>query len=382
MKTTASIIFAADLYLSKIVENEYESGNGKKIFSGISQALESNDFRVVNLESPLTSSNSPIRKTGPNMKASPKMVGLIKDGGFDLATLANNHILDYGKEGVFDTIEICNSNGIKTVGAGKNLEDAMKPFRVTINDVSVSIINICEREYQIAKKESAGANPFDFYITAQQIKIEKEANDIVIVVYHGGNEYYNLPSPRLQKTFRFMIDMGADAVVGHHTHCNSGMEYYNGKPLFYSLGNFLFYRKESYQPWYYGFMVSLKINKTGVQDVTIYPYEQCREDVKIELLEGKQLEDFNNRFNELNKLISNDQTIEDSWNDYSERMKYRLLYNFFPPSKLTNYYLKGLKKIFGFKPLRKSTLSQFNYVRNEAHHELLLTILENYNRQT
>jgi poly-gamma-glutamate capsule biosynthesis protein CapA/YwtB (metallophosphatase superfamily) len=75
----------------------------------------------------------------------------------------------------------------------------------------------------------------DIIDNANQIKEAKATHDKVIVIVHGGHEYYNLPSPRMQKQYRFYADQGADFVVGHHTHCISGYEVYNGVPIYYSL---------------------------------------------------------------------------------------------------------------------------------------------------
>ena len=79
------------------------------------------------------------------------------------------------------------------------------------------------------------------------IQIAKEDNDLVIVIVHGGREHYQLPTPKQRERFRFYADAGADFVVGHHTHCYSGYEIYKGKPIFYSLGNFIFDYKKKYQ---------------------------------------------------------------------------------------------------------------------------------------
>ena len=106
--------------------------------------------------------------------------------------------------------------------------------------MNIFIFNFCENEWSIAESDNPGANPMDIIDNANQIKYARELADYVIVIVHGGHEYYNLPSPRMQKQYRFYADQGADIVVGHHTHCISGNEVYKGVPIYYSLGNFIF----------------------------------------------------------------------------------------------------------------------------------------------
>ena len=123
--------------------------------------------------------------------------------------------------------------------------------------ITIAIINFCENEWSIAEEDSAGANPMDFIDNANQIREAKAVHDKVIV--HGGHEYYNLPSPRMQKQFRFYADQGADIVIGHHTHCISGNEVYNGVPIYYSLGNFLFTKNNTNEDWYTGLLLQVDI---------------------------------------------------------------------------------------------------------------------------
>jgi|SRR5690554_1876380 len=117
----------------------------------------------------------------------------------DCVTLANNHILDYGIESINDTFDVLNNNSISNVGAGKNLTDAANPFVLEKEGVKIALVNFCENEWSIAETDSPGANPMDLIANAQQIKYARELADYVIVIVHGGHEYYNLPSPRMQK---------------------------------------------------------------------------------------------------------------------------------------------------------------------------------------
>ena len=97
--------------------------------------------------------------------------------------------------------------------------------------MKIAILNFCENEWSIAEDDSPGANPMDIIDNTNHIREAKASHDKVIVIVHGGHEYYNLPSPRMQKQYRFYADQDADIVVGHNTHCISGSEMYKGVEL-------------------------------------------------------------------------------------------------------------------------------------------------------
>lgn len=121
--------------------------------------------------------------------------------------------------------------------------DSSKHLTIDKVGIKIAIINFFENEWSIAKEEFPGANPMNLIDNSFQIREAKASHDKVIVTVHGGHKYNNLPSPRMQKQYRFYADHSADFVVGHHTHCISSDEVYNGVPIYYSLGNFLFTKK-------------------------------------------------------------------------------------------------------------------------------------------
>lgn len=116
------------------IEKLSMQGEHDKIFNDILKIVGKSDLSVTNLECPLTLETKAISKTGPNLKAHPSTINSLKYAGFDLLTLANNHILDYGYKGLKDTLEICDIKGINTVGAALILEDVDKPFQITIHE--------------------------------------------------------------------------------------------------------------------------------------------------------------------------------------------------------------------------------------------------------
>ena len=140
-----------------------------------------------------------------------------------------------------------------------------------------------------------------------------------MVIVHGGHEHFQLPSPRMQETYRFFIEAGADAVVNHHQHCFSGYEVYNGKPIFYGLGNFLFDEKNlRNSTWNQGYMVKLDFYDENV-GLTLYPYTQCNNVVAVNLLTAEERGIFDKRLFELNEIIGNESLLKEKVQEYYER---------------------------------------------------------------
>ena len=147
-------------------------------------------------------------------------------------------------------------------------------------------------------------NPINQFYSIQEAK--KKAH-FVIVIVHGGHEHYQLPSTRMQQTYRFFIDAGADAVINHHQHCYSGYEYYKNKPIFYGLGNFCFDEEPVLigQPYNFGYVVLLTLKKDKV-DFVLFPYEQCSERAVVH---GLPEDSFEKQINELNSIIADNEKL-------------------------------------------------------------------------
>ena len=137
------------------------AGKPSEILSAIKPTLDDCDLSVVQFETQLTNAETPITKNGPNLKCPPECVDFIKAGGFDIAALANNHIGDFGAGPVMETIKTLENNGIRTVGAGRNLESAEKPLIVSIKGMKIAFINIAENEFGMAAISKPGAASLD-----------------------------------------------------------------------------------------------------------------------------------------------------------------------------------------------------------------------------
>lgn len=275
------------------------------------------DFSFVNFESPIAEENfKPIPKCGPNLRCSKEAVAAVKYAGFTGVTMANNHILDYGAKGLHKSVEYCRKQGLDVVGVGNNLTEAGEVLYLEKDGKRLAVINCCEHEFSIATDTEAGANPLNPIRQFYAIQEAKSNADYILVIVHGGHEHYQLPSPRMQETYRFFIDTGADAVINHHQHCYSGYEIYHDKPIFYGLGNFCFDEdgmRECF--WNEGYMVKLEFGNDNI-DYELIPYTQCNETASVDLVQDKTI--FSKDIAKLNETICNPLLLKEASERYYE----------------------------------------------------------------
>ena len=196
-------------------------------------------------EFPFSTRGTPAPDKQFTFRVHPEKVKLMQEMGIDLVTLANNHALDYGRDAMLDTIDTLDHAGIRHVGAGKNLVEARKPDVVELNGRTFAFIGatrVYPEEDWAAGTDSAGM--FSAYDggaqLAEEVKAAKQQADYVIAYVHWGIEREETPNEVQKSIAHRLVDTGADLVVGAHPHVLQGIEYYQGVPIAYSLGNFVF----------------------------------------------------------------------------------------------------------------------------------------------
>ena len=343
--------------------------------------IRSADLAITNLECPITSSKKRIEKTGPNLKGDEQAVDFLSHAGFSLCTLANNHIFDYGEQGLRDTFKVLKNKEISYVGAGENKEEAAIPYIFEKEGVKIGILNVAENEWSTTHNGQPGANPIDPVHVYRSISSLKPKVDYIILITHGGHEMYPLPSPRMVSWFRGFIDMGADAVINHHTHCISGHEEYNGKPIFYSIGNFLFDNpNERNSIWNQGMAVQLTLSKKTMNFSSLY-FEQCNDEVKLNLLDLNDHRSLYQSIQKINNTIAQPDQLQTAFEEYVTKKKN--LYNAYL-EPYSNKYLIALRNRGLFPSLwrRRKKLLLENIMRCEAHRDVLLQLLQSENSHT
>jgi len=376
MNKVINVLITGDTHLGGGRVKELALENSMtQLFGSFLKKIQQADLSITNFESPLIEDGNPILKTGPNINSPARTVEVLKRAGFNLLTLANNHIMDYDEEGLESTLRFCSKAGLETVGAGSNSEEAEQSYSCEIRGIRISVINIAENEFGTTKSESPGAHALDPVQNYYRIREASQNTDFVFVIVHGGHENYPLPSPRMKQTYRFFADAGADAVVGHHPHCYSGYEVYNDVPIFYSLGNFLFDKgKQTSSPWNEGYMVEFKIEENSL-NFEVLPYIQNAKKAGLRRLGEDEKLRFENQISQLNDIIADDEELKNRFDEFCESSR-NLYTSYIEPHSLR--YLHALRNRGLFPSLmskRKKRLL-LNLTRCEAHRDVLLNILE------
>ncbi len=177
-------------------------------------------------------------------RADPSRVEILQKMGVDIVSLANNHALDFGPDALIDTFDTLDSSGIEYVGAGNNLDRAKAPIYYEVGDKTIAIVAASRVVFAMdwyASEDGLGMiGTYDPTLILESIR-EAEANsDFVVIYVHWGVERNNYPEDFQRTMATQYIDAGADAVIGCHPHVMQGLEFYKGKPIAYSLGNFWF----------------------------------------------------------------------------------------------------------------------------------------------
>ncbi len=343
------------------------------------ELFATSDLNIINLEAPITESTKKILKTGPNLKSEKiSTLSALKELNIDIVTLANNHILDFDEQGVIDTLNFCNENSIKTVGAGKNLNEASKTLFTDTVEGKIAIVNFAENEWASATENTAGSNPMDIIENARQIHEAKKQADYVFVIIHGGHEYYNYPSPRMQKQYRFYADQGADIIIGHHSHCISGYEFHNRVPIYYSLGNFLFTLNSQNEDWYTGLVLSMQIQEGKIIS-KLQPLRQQKTSFNLSLLQDTEEQDVLKNIEAFNEIIEDNEELRNVWNQYTYNQQKVYSSYWSPLTFINNYYLKAALQKIGIYSInnRKAIALYLNLMRCEVHRDLSIEILKN-----
>jgi poly-gamma-glutamate synthesis protein (capsule biosynthesis protein) len=343
------------------------------IFNDLLQELKKSDFSILNLECPLINKDTPIEKSGPVLGVHSSCINGFKEAGIDALNLANNHIMDHGSEGLMSTLNECTKAEILTVGAGKNLAEARQMLIAKIGHIRIGILGLAEHEFSIAGENSWGANPLDLIDYVRNVESQRSNFDYLIVLLHGGNEHYRFPSPRLKETCRFLVEMGANAVVVQHTHCPGCYEEYKNSHIVYGQGNLIFDRPNKNMSFYEGFLVKLSISDDITSTMDIIPYLQSGPQAGARKMKKPEEQFFINALEKRSIAIKDDSFLEAQWHQFCNNKKYQYLSKVLGHNRvLGKLNINGLL----YRVLyRKRELARVrNVISCEAHREVLETI--------
>lgn len=372
------ISICGDLCPTDTNETLFMNGDSDKIFTNVKSILEKSDFTLANLECPLTNATQKLIKSGPNNKAKKESILGIANANFDLMSLANNHIKDFGEEGILDTIDACKAYGINTLGAGVNEDGAKDPVVINKDGVKVGILAFADNEGSLASKNAAGANGFDEIESLVDIYNLKKECDRVIVLYHSGLEHYPYPSPRLKSICRKMVDFGADLITCQHSHCIGSFERYKSATIVYGQGNFLFSKQSKINDrvWNEGLILSLVVDKRTF-DVEFIPTVIANNSVRLASKEEKTR--IMSSMNLNSQKIQDESFIKKQFQAEAEKS----ISKYFSIILGMPRYLYILNKLTMNKPLRlfyskQKAMVLLNIIRCESHREMLIASIRKY----
>ena len=242
MKKETSLVFTGDIGFDRYMLGQWN--DDELLSKDVIDFLHSADHVIANVEGPVAEAETNTVKDGAQQllhTIDPAAVKVLKNMHADIWNICNNHIMDAGPFGIESTLKIAKANGVQTIGAGMNIDEARKP--VVIDEAGG--IGMFGVGYQRACRKADTDKPGCFSWSDLD-EIEKLIKDIkskcrwCVVVAHAGEEFTPLPSPYTRERFHKFLEMGADIVINHHPHVPMNYETVGDKIIFYSLGNFIF----------------------------------------------------------------------------------------------------------------------------------------------
>lgn len=376
------IYIGADFVPTDINRILFENGDMESIIgTSVYNMLCEADLNIFNLEVPLTDNDTPIDKFGHNLKSPTKTINGFKAIPSLLLGLANNHAYDQGLKGLQSTMDTLTQAGIAYSGAGSNVNEAKKPYIFTKDGIRLGIYMCTENEFSSATMQSAGTNPFDVLESFDHVQALKEQCDYVVVLYHGGKEFYRYPSPMLQRYCRKFIEKGASLVVCQHSHCIGAREDYEDGTIIYGQGSFVFHTE------YFNnlqdivadsLVIEIDVSEEGfhVREIPI-----TRTDVGITLASNEHTQLVMDTYRQLSENIKKPHFVYESYKHFADTYVNRYLREFLGRM----WVIKAFNLICNRKLIRlllgkTSYLAIQNYLSCEAQHELFLQGLKNINR--
>ncbi|MFJ9691153.1 CapA family protein [Kitasatospora sp. NPDC101183] len=261
---TITVAFAGDVHFEGRTESRLSVKAPDTALGPIARTLEGADLSVLNLETAITGRGAPEAKTY-TFRTSPKALSVLKDSGVDVVSMANNHAVDFGADGLADTLAAKDSSPIPVVGVGHNAKEAYAPYVTTVRGVKVAVVAASQVEDITNQKWRAGADKpgiasaLDVPALTKAVEAAKQQAPVVLVYLHWGEEGKACPTSAQQAVAKKLAGVGATAVVGTHAHTMVGSGMLGTTYVGYGFGNFLWYGTSNYA----------NSNETGVTTLTL-----------------------------------------------------------------------------------------------------------------
>lgn len=241
---TLTVAFTGDILLDRGVRRQIEDYGIESIFDTRADSLfRCSDVVVGNLECPATTLRTPMMKRFV-FRAEPEWLEALRAHGFTHLNLANNHTVDQGRRGLVDTWHNVERYGMVAVGVGNTMEEAARPVLLAEHPRKVWLVASLQMPLEhfpyLPELPSVNQESIDSMVARIRALRTEDSSAVIIVSLHWGKEHTLEPTPMQRRDAHRLIDVGADALVCHHTHTLQTIEQYHGKSIYYSLGNFIF----------------------------------------------------------------------------------------------------------------------------------------------
>ncbi|MGN7476658.1 CapA family protein [Solibacillus silvestris] len=350
----------------------------------LKEIITKSDYAICNFEAPINNSGSKAPKLGIHLQQKRETVEILKNTGFKLLCLSNNHIMDYGTEALNATIKEIESNRLDHIGAGLDFMSAYKPLIKQFGDAKIGFINCCEAQFGVLDNKSNMADAGYAWINHRLIcklvlELKKEC-DLIILLAHAGLEDVSIPQIEWREKYKLFCDLGVDLVVGSHPHVPQGFEKYNNSYIFYSLGNFYFDEVENFiGKKDSSYSISIKIAEKKIQGIQfVYHYTQnnkvclaAEHEVDIEGLNKLLGKDYK----QLHKKITNEAyaNILKATTIFTKR--FRVFDKSFIGNMITGIKSNNaVRRIFNKSEIDKN-IAHMHYIRNESYYYVIKNVL-------
>lgn len=340
--------------------------------------LSGADYAICNFEAPVVSKGKPIKKSGPTLDQDVKAPNLLKDLGFNVILMANNHIMDYGEEGCQATLNafsdcIC-------VGAGK-AQDSFEVKVVEKDGKKLGFLSFVQHEFGVveskADERTFGAAWINSYDIEDIIIEAKSSVDFLLVFPHAGIEHIDAPLPEWRRCYKKMIEWGADMVLASHPHCPQGWEIYNNKYIFYSLGNFYFDELKGGKQWFKSLGIEILIENSITFKTHNLLFDKSGSigiDESIAAI---------NHVDYLNKLLSNEKLYTDYIDNTCSSQYNDIKYGLMRSVCAFTFHIKvyyAIRLLILMLLGKRNEMYLLNYFQNESHRWLCERYLRNINK--
>lgn len=366
----SDVLVAGDFYVGR--------GHDPAVDDAIRELVARSRHALVNLEAPATDSPERIGKSGPHLTMPASSLDRVAGLGFDVLTLANNHILDAGLPGLRDTLRGAEECGLLTVGATADAGGARAAarLRLPLAEGFLTVLNYCEHEWSV-REDGVGASGWDVLDAFADVLAARAAGDRVLVVLHGGNEYFPLPRPQLRKQLRFLAEHGADAIAMHHSHVPAAYEVWYDVPIFYGLGNLQFTLASPDGYWYEGLLVSLVFPPDGPAGFEIVPARQSPA-FDLSLAAPEQAAETLNQLEGYRIQVDSDAALEARWREFARDARGGLLRALAPSSAIRPTIGRRVAGLVFASALQRDVATRrtmLDLLQCESLHEVLSTAL-------